>query len=71
MPNYCVNSNAQTNGDHEVHDLASTKGCLPSQGNQVGLGYFGTCRDAVAEARRRGYRPANGCAWCVPACHTS
>lgn len=70
MPNYCVNSNAQSNGDHEVHDLASTKGCLPSARNQVSLGYFGSCTGAVTEAKRRGYSTANGCAYCAAACNT-
>lgn len=70
MPYYCVNSNAQSNGDYEVHDLATRQGCLPDQRNQVSLGYHGSCSDAVAAAKRRGYRTANGCAWCVPGCHT-
>lgn len=39
MPNYCVNTNQQTNGDHEVHDLASGYGCLPSLTNRRDLGY--------------------------------
>lgn len=70
MPNYCVNSNAQPNGDYEVHDVASTKGCLPAARNQVSLGYHGSCNDAVTQAKRLGYRTANGCAYCVPTCHT-
>ncbi|MCP2264716.1 hypothetical protein APR03_002054 [Promicromonospora thailandica] len=70
MPNYCVNKNAQSNGDYEVHDLASTRRCLPSPSNRLNLGYFASCSGAVAEAKRRGYRMANGCAHCVPACHT-
>ncbi|GGM20179.1 hypothetical protein GCM10010102_14860 [Promicromonospora citrea] len=70
MPNYCVNSNAQPNGDYEVHDLASTKGCLPRPVNRINLGYFASCSGAVAAAKGRGYRTANGCAHCAPACHT-
>lgn len=70
MPTYLVNSNAQSNGDYEVHDASSTRGCLPAVVNQVSLGYFSTCSDAVNEANRRGYRPANGCYYCANACHT-
>lgn len=40
MPNYCVNENEQPDsGDHEVHDLATTKGCLPEPENQLALGW--------------------------------
>lgn len=72
MPNYCVNRNAQSSSrDNEVHDLASTHGCLPIAANRVGLGSFVSCSGAVAEAKRLGYNNANGCAWCAPACHTT
>ena len=41
MPRWCVNIEAQSqSGDHEVHDLASTKGCLPSAANQKYLGVW-------------------------------
>lgn len=70
MPTYIVNRNAQSNGDHEVHNASSTLGCLPGAANQVSLGYFSSCSDAVAEAKRRGYSPANGCYYCANACHT-
>lgn len=39
MPYYCVNKNAQSNGDLEVHDLSSIRGCLPSPTNRIDLGY--------------------------------
>lgn len=71
MPNYCVNTNAQSNGDHEVHDLSTTTGCLPAAHNRVDLGYHASCEGAVAEAKRRGYSRANGCATCCPRCHTT
>lgn len=70
MPTYVVNKNAQPNGDHEVHDEASTRGCLPDVSNRVSLGFFLSCSGAVSEANRRGYRPANGCYYCANACHT-
>lgn len=70
MPTFIVNKVAQSNGDYEVHDEASTRGCLPSTANQVSLGYFASCSGAVDEAKSRGYRSANGCYWCANACHT-
>lgn len=71
MPNYIVNRNSQPNGDYEVHDEASTRGCLPDRANRVALGNFTYCYQAVSEANRRGYSPANGCYYCANACHTS
>jgi len=71
MPIYVVNKNAQPNSrDHEVHDLASTKDCLPIAANQLRLGYFGNCADAVRAAKQY-YGDVNGCYYCVPACHTT
>lgn len=70
MPNYCVNSNAQSNGDHEVHDLASTKDCLPDLRHRVSLGMHATCRGAVQKAKDLGYSKANGCFYCANDCHT-
>jgi len=71
MPNYIVNGNTQPNGDHEVHDESSTRGCLPDRENRVALGFFFSCAGAVSEAKRRGYTRANGCAYCAASCHTS
>jgi hypothetical protein len=70
VPTYIVNTNAQPNGDYDVHDEASTLGCLPDAANRESLGYYFTCSDAVDEADIRGYRPVNGCARCANACHT-
>lgn len=69
MPNYCVNRNAQSNGDHEVHDLASTRGCLPTVANRFDLGWHQSCTGAVLAARRY-FSQVNGCAWCAAGCHT-
>ena len=70
MPNYCVNKRAQDNGDHEVHDLASTQGCLPDASNRLALGQHRDCRGAVAAAKQT-FPRSNGCAKCAPACHTT
>lgn len=71
MPSFIVNRNAQSNGDHEVHN--TTTGCsyMPAPENQAPLGYHASCVGAVAEARRLGWSRANGCYWCATACHTS
>lgn len=71
MPYYCVNTNAQSNGDHEVHDL-SLGACnrLPESRNQLALGYHAGCQSAVEQAKRT-YLQSNGCWYCCPACHTS
>jgi len=71
VPNYCVNKKSQTDsGDHEVHDLTSTKGCLPNVENRLALGYHSTCSSAVTAAKAH-YSDSNGCAYCAPACHTT
>ena len=67
MGRYYVNSNAQLNGDHEVH----TEGCPfpPETENRIHLGVFHGCLGAV-QAARNYYQQVNGCAYCSPACHT-
>ena len=69
MPNYCVNTNPQPNGDHEVHDT-STCVRLPLPANQLGLGFHLDCSGAVAAAKRH-YAQTNGCYWCCKPCHTT
>lgn len=66
---YYVNTNAQTNGDHEVH---KSVGCPTpaASANQLDLGDFANCHGAVAAAKIR-YPTADGCANCSPECHTS
>jgi hypothetical protein len=68
MPYYYVNDNAQTNGDHEVHE----SGCswLNMVYSKTPLGYHDNCYSAVREAKMKYYQ-SNGCAYCCPACHTS
>ena len=71
MPNYCVNNRAQPgSGDHEVHDLASTKSCLPDPINRHALGWHADCTGAVAAAKLI-YSDVNGCYYCAYACHTT
>jgi len=65
MPYYCVNSNAQINGDHEVHE----QGCTFWPSNKIDLGWHNNCQSAVVDAKRH-YRQSNGCYWCSRPCHT-
>ena len=60
---FYVNSNAQPNGDHEVH--RSDCSWLPSAENRVYLGCFSTSREAV-NAARECYRQVDGCCFCCP-----
>jgi len=68
MPQYCVNKNAQPNGDHEVH----AQGCAywPANWNVQDLGWHLDCHSAVQAAKLYYPYSANGCAFCSPACHT-
>jgi hypothetical protein len=67
MPHFCCNKNAQTNGDHEVHQ----DDCrwIPEPHNQINLGYHATCKTAVLQAKAFDPR-ADGCKYCSPECHT-
>jgi integrase len=57
-------------GRRPVHDLSSTKGCLPEPTNRIDLGYFASCTGAVAAAKTY-YSDVNGCYWCARDCHTT
>lgn len=71
MPYFCVNVNRQSqSGDHEVHDLGSTRGCLPNPANRRDLGWHADCTGAVKAAKLY-FSDANGCAWCASGCHTT
>ena len=50
MKKYYVNKNAQSNGDHEVHDQDCTY--LPAVDNRKYLGDFLSCGGAVTEAKK-------------------
>lgn len=70
MTYYCVNKNAQANGDHEVHKA----GCdyYPAEENRLALGDHNSCQTAVTKAKS--LKPnwkINGCYYCSNACHTS
>lgn len=66
MPYYVVNRNAQTNGDHEVHET----GCTFKPSSYQDLGYHESCHSAVRAAKLH-YRQSNGCYFCSRACHTT
>jgi len=67
MPFYYVNANAQSNGDHEVHETGCTQGADAK--NQESLGWHLDCKGAVTEAKKS-HSTANGCAYCCPDCNT-
>ena len=64
---YVANKNAQNTGEHEIH--AWNCEWLPQRTNQVKLGDFNKCEDALQEARRY-FRNVDGCFYCCNACHT-
>ena len=68
MKKYYVNKNAQSNGDHEVHN----EDCkfLPNSDNRKYLGEQSNCKEAVTEAKKS-YSKSNGCKTCSDLCHTS
>jgi hypothetical protein len=63
---YYANKNAQSNGDHEVHDQTCYK--LPLESNRKYLGDFSNCKDAVKKAKETD-SSADGCKICSPTCH--
>jgi hypothetical protein len=68
VPYYCVNTNAQSTGDHEVHDVGSCTR-LPNEEHRMDLGWHANCHGAVKKAKET-YNTANGCAYCSPDCNT-
>lgn len=70
MPNFIVNKNSQSNGDHEVHNTTSGCDYMPAKANQKDLGWHLSCDGAVIEAKKT-YSQSNGCAYCCPVCHTT
>ena len=69
MSNYCVNSNAQNNGDHEVHNVSAGCSFLPDPSHRVALGHHPHCQSAVRSAKAH-YARVNGCAYCAAPCNT-
>ena len=72
MPNYIINKNPQSNGDHEVHEKAAGCQHMPNTENQIDLGWHNSCYGAVAEAKRKWpEHRINGCYYCCNDCHTT
>ena len=67
MLRYYLNENAQSNGDHEVHNERCSY--LPKRENRIYLGSHNNCHSAVTEARKY-WRQVNGCYHCSRECHT-
>ena len=67
IKNYYVNINEQPSGEHEVH----TSNCPhpPLEQNRRTLGSFSRCQDAIRAAGQI-YLNVDGCAYCVPECHS-
>ncbi len=68
MKKYYVNKNAQSNGDHEVHDEYCHR--LPLPENRIYLGKLYSCEKAVEKAKEY-FNKVNGCYYCSRPCHTS
>jgi hypothetical protein len=68
MDLYYVNTNAQPNGDHEVH--ISSCDHLPAPEHKKYLGLFNNCHEAMVEARKIYPTTADGCHYCSPDCDT-
>ncbi|PMR74291.1 hypothetical protein C1H69_13605 [Billgrantia endophytica] len=67
MGNYYVNDTPQPTGEREVH----LQECwwLGQANSKTHLGHHATCRSAVTYARSI-YGNVDGCAHCIPQCHT-
>jgi hypothetical protein len=67
---YYVNRNPQHTDarEHEVHRVGCP-GLVPAEENRLYLGMFSNCADAIREARKH-FEAVDGCANCVPECHT-
>ena len=64
---YCVNKNEQDTGEHEVHALDCEH--KPEPENQIYLGRFNTCHEAINKAKEY-YTNVDGCFYCSKECHT-
>jgi len=67
MPNYIINNNKDSNGYNEVHTTACEH--LPLKQNQVPLGWHVNSREAIAHAKRIGWKDADGCYYCCNDTH--
>ncbi len=69
MANYCVNKNAQSTGEHEVHNTDASCSYCPDPNNRVNLGNHSDCHSAVTAAKAH-YPNVDGCYYCCKPCHT-
>ncbi len=76
---YCVNKNAQANGDHEIHiterhypSIIPPCPFLPKEANQVDLGLHGDydCAVGVAKSLHKQWK-VDGCSHCCKSGHKS
>lgn len=69
MTFYYLNSIAQKNSEHEVHQLSCAH--LPEANNRVLLGKFTSCEEAILKAKEK-FHPSkvNGCYHCASFCHS-
>lgn len=68
MEKYLINSNAGDKDEHEVHVYSCSY--LPDAENQIYLGEFDNCEDAVSKAKSK--YPSwivDGCGHCCEPCH--
>lgn len=65
---YCVNLNAQRNGDHEVHNIIEGCRYLPNPESQENLGWHVDYNSVVKEAKKYGFETANDCWYCCNKC---
>lgn len=65
MPNYYLNQNPQSTGEHEVHK----QGCSWFPSSVLSLGSFSDAVPAVRHAKSLGYN-ADGCYYCCREAHT-
>jgi hypothetical protein len=71
MSKYCVNSEPQPTGEHEVHNLDAGCPTLPAPEHRIALGEHPNCQSAVAAAAARLWpEEVDGCFHCALPCHT-
>lgn len=71
MPSYVINKNQQSNGDYEIHSVASDCIFMPNPENRIDLGFHNSCHDALSTAKNRwSNKKINGCYYCCNACNT-
>ena len=65
---YIFNKNADEHGNHEVHKDYCKYCPLPE--NQVTIGYFSSCQDAIKQAKFEYPNTSfDGCIFCSAPCH--